>query len=437
VASSIGIGSNKEVHERVQKAIAGILSDQDSGGSFGLWGPYNTGNLWLDSYVTDFLTRAGEKGYDVPKVARDIALQNLQNRVNYSADFEKGGEEIAYALYVLARNSRAAIGDLRYYAEMKLQNFRTPLAKAQIGAALALYGDKQRAAVAFRAALTDLSGKPQDLGYWGSDYYWSGLRDRAAVLTLAAETKEEAVNLQQLATAIATEAGSHRYTSTQENAWMMLAAAALIHDAAHSRFAVDGAAIAGPLFKRFGGDRVGATPVVIENLGADSIDAVVATTGVPTATEPAGGDGFKIERHFYNTSGEEIDIKTVAQNDRIVVVDTVTADAGRQGQVMVVDRIPAGFEIENPDISKSGKTQAFDWLQVERNVAHTEARSDRFVAALNRSESDSLEYSVAFSMRAVAPGVFTEPAATVEDMYRPDLAAHTDAATVEIVGPTK
>ena len=64
---------------------------------------------------------------------------------------------IAYALYVLASNGRAAIGDLRYYAETKLDAFATPLAKAQIGAALALYGDKARAEAVFRAALGDLA----------------------------------------------------------------------------------------------------------------------------------------------------------------------------------------------------------------------------------------------------------------------------------------
>ena len=53
------------------------------------------------------------------------------------------------------RNGRAAIGDLRYYAETKLDAFATPLAKAQIGAALALYGDKPRADAVFRAALGD------------------------------------------------------------------------------------------------------------------------------------------------------------------------------------------------------------------------------------------------------------------------------------------
>src|SRR5262249_39938861 len=49
VAASIGLGSDKDVHDRVQKAISGILADQDGGGSFGLWGPYDTGDLWIDS----------------------------------------------------------------------------------------------------------------------------------------------------------------------------------------------------------------------------------------------------------------------------------------------------------------------------------------------------------------------------------------------------
>ena len=40
VAASIGVASDTAVHERVQKAIAGILANQTSNGSFGLWGPY-------------------------------------------------------------------------------------------------------------------------------------------------------------------------------------------------------------------------------------------------------------------------------------------------------------------------------------------------------------------------------------------------------------
>jgi uncharacterized protein YfaS (alpha-2-macroglobulin family) len=217
---------------------------------------------------------------------------------------------------------------------------------------------------------------------------------------------------------------------------MLLAANALIRDAQKTSFSVNGATVTGPLFKRFDGARLGTAPVVIQNLGGDALDAVVTTTGVPVAQEPAGGDGFQIERHYYSVTGDEIDIANVPQNQRVVVEITVTASEAREAKVMVVDPIPAGYEIENPDISASGDTSLFDWLDVEHD-AHTEARTDRFVAALNRGSGDPLQFSVAYSMRAVSPGVYAQPAATVEDMYRPGLVARTDHGTVEVIGPTK
>ncbi|MCB1498453.1 MAG: alpha-2-macroglobulin family protein [Bauldia sp.] len=435
VAVAVGAATDAEISGRVQKAIERILANQSSSGSFGLWGPYGGGNLWLDAYVTDFLTRAAEKGYEVPELSRTIALDNLSNRLSYADDFTEGGEDIAYALYVLARAGRASLGDLRYYAETKIGNFGTALAKAQIGAALALYGDRQRSSRAFEAALADLNrGRNQD--YWTNDY-GSQLRDTAAVLTLAAESDAGSVDIRSLASMLANEDASRRYTSTQENAWMLLAAAALIEDSARTSFEIEGATVAGPLYKEYAQATLEAAPVAIKNLGADTLDAVLATTGVPVVPEPAGGDGFTIERFTYTVDGEPTDIAAVGQNERIVVVLTVTADLGRSGNIMIVDPIPAGYEIENPNISASGDVTNFGWLDVDRDVDHTEARVDRFVAAMERSSGDPLQFSVAYSMRAVSPGVFAQAAATVEDMYRPYLNARTDTGTVEVVGPTR
>jgi len=435
VAVAVGAATDAEITPRVQKAIQGVLANQSGSGSFGLWGPYGNSNLWLDSYVTDFLTRAAEKGYDVPELARTLALDNLSNRLSYADDFQNGGEDIAYALYVLARSGRASLGDLRYYAETKIGNFGTALAKAQVGAALALYGDRSRAADAFQAALSDLTaGRNAD--YWASDY-GSQLRDKAAVLTLAAESDVGVVDLRDLAGQVAAEEETRRYTSTQENAWMLLAAAALIRDAAGTQFEIEGASVAGPLFKVYGEAALEAAPVAIRNLGRDTLDAVLTTTGVTQVPEPAGGNGFAIERSYFTVDGEPTDIAAVGQNERIVVLLTVTADLGRAGNLLVVDPIPAGYEIENPNISASGDTSSFGWLDVERNVSHTEARTDRFVAALERSSSDPLQFSVAYSMRAVSPGTFAQPAATVEDMYRPYLNARSGTGTVEVVGPTR
>jgi uncharacterized protein YfaS (alpha-2-macroglobulin family) len=143
-----------------------------------------------------------------------------------------------------------------------------------------------------------------------------------------------------------------------------------------------------------------------------------------------------IARDVYTPEGELADVSVVGQNDRFVVVLTVTANHGFGGRILVVDPIPAGFEIENPNISASGDTSTYDWLSTAYAV-HTEARTDRFVAALDRSDGDPTQYSVAYTVRAVSPGVFTHPSATVEDMYRPELQARSAFGTVEVVGPTR
>ena len=43
------------------------------------------------------------RGYAVPDQAMTRALDNLGNQVSYAADFSNGGEDVAYALYDLAR----------------------------------------------------------------------------------------------------------------------------------------------------------------------------------------------------------------------------------------------------------------------------------------------------------------------------------------------
>ena len=160
VAARAGMDADAAIKGRVQDAIYRVLANQSSEGSFGLWGP-GSGDLWLDAYVSDFLTRAREQGYDVPGLPFDQALANLQNVLSYQQNFSNGGYDIAYALYVLARNKKASVGDLRYYAESRLDSFTTPLAKAQIGAALALYGDRERAARVLNAAFSTLSAQTQ------------------------------------------------------------------------------------------------------------------------------------------------------------------------------------------------------------------------------------------------------------------------------------
>ena len=149
VAKRLGIASDTQIRARVEAAIERVFEMQDASGAFGIWGP-SDGDMWLTSYVTDFLTRAKELNYPVRQSSFNQALDRLQNYISYAQDFSSGGESRAYALYVLARNGRAPIGELRYFVDTKLDDFTTPLAQAQLGAALAMMGDKARAEVALQ-----------------------------------------------------------------------------------------------------------------------------------------------------------------------------------------------------------------------------------------------------------------------------------------------
>jgi uncharacterized protein YfaS (alpha-2-macroglobulin family) len=154
-----------------------------------------------------------------------------------------------------------------------------------------------------------------------------------------------------------------------------------------------------------------------------------------------------------------VDLKSAAggtgklkQNDRLVAVVKVEAtEAG--GRILLVDRLPAGLEIENPRIVDSGDIKTLPWLKTTAQPEHSEFRDDRFVAAFNLSaqnaqsangegegtpdgtaqtQGPAASATVAYVVRAVTPGTFVHPAATVEDMYRPQRYARSAAGTLTV-----
>ena len=114
----------------------------------------------------------------------------------------------------------------------------------------------------------------------------------------------------------------------------------------------------------------------------------------------------------------------------MVAVLEVTPFGRGEARLMVNDPLPAGFEIDNPDLISGGSVSKLDFLDLATDVAHSEFRQDRFLTAIDRT--DNASFRLAYILRAVSPGKYHQPAATVEDMYRPDLNAHTDAGSVTV-----
>ncbi len=431
MALTAGLTGDPDVPARIRRVIDEVLANQSASGGFGLWGAGGDDDLWLDAYVSDFLTRAREQGHRVPAVPFDLAMDNLRNQIAYSADFEYGGEGLAYALYVLARNGRALIGDLRYYLETKLANFATPLAKGQIGAALGLYGERPRAERAFQAALAQLSQADQAADRYGD--FGSGLRDGAALLALAAEGNLAGLDLGGLARRLADQRATKQFTSTQEDAWLLLAAHALSKGAAKPRLAIDGEVREGPFYEVLEAPRLAERPLVLGNRGGRPQDVLVTVRGVPQTPPPAGGRGLSIERAYYGLDGSRVDPSRVRQGERLVVVVTVRAQESQSGRLILDDPLPAGLEIDNPNLIRAGDLSHLPWLEPLEATAHQAFLADRFVAAVDRSADDPPQFQLAYGVRAVSPGRFAHPAASVEDMYRPERRGWTAAGTLEVV----
>ncbi|HRD28921.1 MAG TPA: alpha-2-macroglobulin, partial [Caulobacter sp.] len=146
-------------------AVGRLLDRQTLDGAFGLWRVGDgEADAWLGAYATDFLWEARLRGAPVPEAAMERALGAMRQisrpegwasvsyRLEYpeswyrnEAESKKATERMrsrasAYALYVLAKAGRGDLARLRWWHDVHMKDDDSPLARAQVGAGLALMG---------------------------------------------------------------------------------------------------------------------------------------------------------------------------------------------------------------------------------------------------------------------------------------------------------
>ncbi len=417
---------------RTQKAIDRIFEMQRYDGGFGLWSATSDAEPWLSAYAMDFLTRARAKGFDVSDVG-------YANGLRWLADFAQRRDDNdsdtlsarAYALYVLAEVGDENVSPLRYLADNQIEKLPTALAQAQVGAALALHGDQARAADAFAKAEAKLKREAGDTGWYGD--YGGALRDAAAMVALAAETKAPGIDPAALLARVAGLQASAGWLSTQEQGWLLMAAYAMSPRSTAMSLSVNGKArpaTSAPLYLK--PDAVDLQKgMTVKNEGTAPVYATASLIGVPAQDLPPVSAGFEIHRGFFTLDGKPADLGKLKQSDVLVIQITGKAKDNDSHQALVVDLLPAGFEIENARLSGSRKTDEFAWLGDLTSPLYAEYRDDRFISAVSLG-SDTAEFRFAYLVRAVTPGSYRLPASSVEDMYRSNLKARTATGKVTI-----
>ena len=253
----------------------------------------------------------------------------------------------------------------------------------------------------------------------GFQHHELDIRDRAGVLHLAS-TAAPSADLGPLVSQVQGMRMATRQLSTQEQAWLLLAAHGLSSKAGAYRASIGGRAVAGtgkPATMRLDTAAIG-PGVVVRNDGEGKLWLGASVVGIPARDLPAESRGFEIKRSYYTLDGKPADLARVRQSEVLVVLVRVTAKTDQYHQAMIVDLLPAGFEIENPRLERR-KPEDMKWLPQElAEPRHVEPRDDRYVAAIEVG-GKGRDFYLAYVVRAVTPGSFKLPAAYVEDMYAP------------------
>ena len=226
--------------------------------------------------------------------------------------------------------------------------------------------------------------------------------------------------------------------STQEQAWLLLAADRARERAGPLRLRVDGQAVeaADGVLRLLGGDAAtaGRLPDVV-NAGATAVRVVSRVRGAPVAPPAPVRDGYRVSRRYVDpASGEAVDPARVAQGRVLLAVIEGESTRRAEGQqVLVVDLLPAGFEIENAALGGAAAEPPV-FVGALADADFTAARDDRYVAALVIDGEQP--FRLAYLVRAVTPGQFALPGVQVEDMYAPRFRAIGPAGRV-VVTPAR
>ncbi len=435
VALFAGARRDLSIDARVQEAIDRVLDMQTPEGDFRMWGQWGgSATQWISVFALDFLSRAAERNFDVPQAALVAGRRWLASVAQGRGD----RAERDYAAALLAKRGQISAADLRYFHDSATP--QSPLALAQLGLALESVGERARAGSAFEQARKALTAGGPKTAPYGSD-----LRDSYAAAVAMAQAGRANLIPGLLDHVRGLDARVHS-TTTQEKAWMLLLAAEFARNAGRLAIEFDGQPAVGtgePVSRAVSRAEL-ANGLTLRNAGTGDVFRTVSVEGVPREPLPEASAGINLRKRFFALNGTPLDEgAAVARNARVVVVIDGEATRKFEGEYAILDLLPAGLEIETT--LRRGQP-GFEWLAELSNVHMHEGRDDRYVAAFAMPQffeirdpngnsgrfAEPWKFAFAYVVRAVTPGEFALPAATMEHMYVPSLQARTGMARVTV-----
>lgn len=422
---------------KINQAIKRLMALQKSNGGFSLWDNYGDEEHWLTVYAVDFLTEAKARGFVIPNDVINKALDRLEEYITrqnayYDERFsEKKGHYTAsykaYAVYVLAKENRLRLGNLRAVINRFSPAIKSPLPHVHFALAGHILGNNQ----IFIKQSEQAKTIKRDNGYLAD--FGSTIRDQATIINLLLKHKVLFEYATELSHLVSKEVHYKQWLSTQEHMAIALAAQQLQgHQNKTWQVTVKSEQsshdLSGKGSKTFSHLPLSNTKSLsIKNLSDDSILVQSVQSGYSNNAPEPQSKGYTIKRVFLNKYGKELDPSNLTSGDSMLVHLKIKSSSYRP-DTLIVDMLTAGWELENQNIATA---LPIDQIKVAgRSIAdlvkntlqnYQAFRDDRYISAVSIDKNETV--NLFYLVRAVTPGKYTLPPTYVEDMFSPQFRA--------------
>jgi uncharacterized protein YfaS (alpha-2-macroglobulin family) len=435
--------NDEELNTRIEAGIQRIFTMQTPNGGLSFWpGGYQSypyGSL----YALHFLTMVkSDRQFTIP----DAPFQGLQRYArSVASDWSDNSEshlyQRAYALYVLALGGDAeAVKQIRRFDTITMPQ----PARYLLAAALAhATEDADRV----KMYLTQMPSAPYE-AVEQSAALSSDIRNKAVELMALRQMGGDPEEIHERAETLIRFIETRGHGNTQETAFAITALCGYLGELADTLTNPSATIVArGTEHRITGGDlytdrHVGPRgSYLVTNTGESPMFVNLTTQGFlkEPSTEPVR-KGVGIERQLLTKEGTPHASDEYHQTDTFIVQLTIHADRETDGSVtkngqlaavrenlVVVDMLPAGFEIENPRLAKD-----LPQIDVDEIItpAYTDIRDDRIILAFGRLDPGTYHYY--YVVRAVTRGTYQYPAAAAECMYDAQIHGASAPSTVTV-----
>ena len=432
--------SDEEIQDHVQGGIARLFGMQTGDGGLSSWPRGHSAYRYGSLYAAWVLLAAKEAGYSLPEKHFERLLDYIDASLKDPRDqnVRQAATTRAYALAVLAKAGRLRPHWLATLYERREELGAEGRAHLAVAAAYhreSLPGSPLADVDAQKSPAANNSEPERQLG----GFLYSRTRELCYVISALIDLERPREELLPYVRVLRERRENGRYRSTHEDGLVLYTVGRL------SRLLASNPGPANVWVRLPNGEeklvqvtdrttlpiewtRGGKLSLAVE--GTDAVYAYLESRGVPVT--PAGGTtkaptesdaptrfvedeydrGLAVRRRFLRPDGSARPPGAFRQGETLLV--ELELDAQRRlANVVVVDPLPAGLEIENPRFANAAKSRAATAHKRLRPQGY-EMRDDRFLLFVNAPAGKSRYRYLA---RAVTEGEYVLPPVAAECMY--------------------